>query len=746
MEDEPDGSVTPSGTSGIVVETLEAGTPVPGLALTPRPGVIADMPTARRYEAEGDIEAATEAYVAMAASQSPDRVEAGLAAARLLMVNDDYEDARTLLEPLVQSEAGSSAGLTATYLLGRAYAGLEMWPEALRQYDAYIGANGVAAPYAYLDRSEALVEMERGFEAADSAQAGLNLGVPVSLTRTFLLTMAQSYERAGAFVEAIAQYELFIALGYYDSDVAQGLQRIATLKELLGDPTYTVERDRLLREYPFSYQAFVTLQEAVAAGVAVPPNVHGLILYRQNEYTLAEPHFREQVEAFPGAPESALAHYYLGAIVESRGEFEEALENYALVDVLDPNSHLADDALWWRARILEHEDELAEAAALYARLVDEYPDSSFASDAAFRRGMIAYRGGSYLESAQIWQEDLDIVADAAARHRLELWRAKALMRAGETSNAVVGLDGLTAANQHEYFGIRARGLREGLHEHHPVAGDSGLDLSPDWDWAAAEQWLMLWTGQPVMSRAWEADPRWARAQELWRAGRSLFGDLEIYALIEAHADDELALYTLSRELLREGRISMSARVGHRLLIELGAQPSDGLPRAVMSLAYPAAFGPLVQRYAEAEGISPLLMLAFIRQESFFEPRAISPAGALGLTQLLPESAQMAAGSLGITAEVPRHQLLHADLNLRLGARFMAEQLERFDGNLFVALAAYNGGPTAAARWDAAAGNDADLFVETVEYDETRLYVEIVAENYAIYRFIYAGEPEPNLPR
>jgi soluble lytic murein transglycosylase len=179
---------------------------------------------------------------------------------------------------------------------------------------------------------------------------------------------------------------------------------------------------------------------------------------------------------------------------------------------------------------------------------------------------------------------------------------------------------------------------------------------------------------------------------------------------------------------------------------LNANPNEGLPKALLSLSYPAAFGPLVQRYAEAEGISPLLMLAFVRQESFFDPRAVSPVGALGLTQLLPESAQVAATALGISTAVPNEQLLHADLSLRLGARFMAEQLARFGGDVFVALAAYNGGPTSAQRWADAAGDDADLYLETVEFGETRLYIEIVAENYAIYRYLYAGEPEPNLPQ
>ncbi len=280
--------------------------------------------------------------------------------------------------------------------------------------------------------------------------------------------------------------------------------------------------------------------------------------------------------------------------------------------------------------------------------------------------MLLYRAGSYLEAASTWETDLASVTVASDRQRLQLWQGKALLQAGQTDAAASVFADLTTANEDDYFGIRAVGLSEGLHQGPQATQETGLDLTPDWDWAAAEQWLTAWTGLPATNRAWETDPHWQRAQELWRIGRASYGDLEVYGLLETYSDDAAALYTLSRELLDAGRVSMSARTGQRLLRVLEADPSDGLPKALMSLSYPAAFGPLVQRYADAESISPLLLLAFVRQESFFYPRAQSGAGALGLTQLLPESAQTAAKELGISSEIPKERLLHADLQPQTG--------------------------------------------------------------------------------
>ena len=613
------------------------------------------MATAQGYETEGDIEAAAQAYIAIAAAKNADSVEATLAAGRLLIETQDYTDARTLLEPFVKKQAGTPEGLTGAYLLGRAYWNLEMLQPALDEFDAYIAGNGPALAYAYLDRSGVLLEMDRGPEAAQAAQQGLDVGVPESVTPTFLLAAAQAYEKAGAFPDAIGYYKLLVGEGA-PSDAALALQRIASLKKLQNDPTYTVERDQLLSGYPSSYQALVALEDAESAGETIDPMVQGLILYRHNEYTKAEPYFQQQVDDAPDAPESATAYYYLGAIVESRGELEDALTDYSAVDQSDPASPLADDALWWRARIHENADELDQAGALYSRIVNEYPDSSFAADAAFRHGLLAYRAGSYLEAASIWQSDLASVTDASDQERLMLWQGKALLMAGQPDAAASVFNELMTAHEDDYFGIRSIGVSEGLHKQPIATAETGVDLTPTWDWPAAEQWLATFTGQPATNRAWQADPRWPLAQELWRVGRSYYGDQEVLDLIQSYASEPASLYTLSRDLLDAGRVSMSARTGQVLLSALDASPSQGLPKAIMSLAYPPAFGPLVQRYADAEGISPLLLLAFVRQESFFNPRATSGAGALGLTQLLPESAQTAATELGLSDNVPQDQL------------------------------------------------------------------------------------------
>jgi peptidoglycan lytic transglycosylase len=739
---EPGVVITPLGEGSSAAGIV--GTPgAPGVALTPQRGLNVDLATARRLESEGDIESAAAAYVAIAASDSDDRNIATLSAARLLLDLDRPEDVRLLIEPFLKRSDLNDDDLAAHYLLGRAYSALEMWPEALAQYDAFIAAGRPATPYAYLDRSAVLLEMEQPGEAVASVQTGLSYGIPASQRRAFLLRIAEANERAGSLGAAIDSYRALIDEGL-SGDVTLALSRIIDLKRLQGDPTYVDELTQLLVSYPISPEALEDMEEALDAGDSVAPSVRGLVYYRHNDYTQAEPAFQEQIALAPNAVESAEAYYYLAAIQESRGEIDSSLANYATATTLNPQSPIADDALWWRARILGIDEALDDAAVLYSRIVNEYPFSQFFSDAAFQQGMVEYRRGNFATAAQLWSQGASLTSGMDAAN-LRIWQAKALLGAGDVASATAILQPLAADFEDDYPGVRARALLDQVHTIPDAATEASVDLTPDFDWEAAESWLTGLTGRIISDAGWSTDDRWFRAQELWLVGRGEYGDAEIFGLIESYAGDAVAMYTLARRLDELGRVSMSARAGQRLLRVLDTNPNAGLPKPLLALSYPAAFGPLVASHAAEQGVSPLLMLAFIRQESFFDPRAISPADARGLTQVIPPTAETIAATLGVQ-NFALEQLQHADLNLKFGAKYMADQLQQFNNELFVAFAAYNAGPTAASRWREASGNDADLFLQTIEFHETQLYVEIVAENYAIYRYLYGGQPEPNLPQ
>jgi soluble lytic murein transglycosylase len=173
----------------------------------------------------------------------------------------------------------------------------------------------------------------------------------------------------------------------------------------------------------------------------------------------------------------------------------------------------------------------------------------------------------------------------------------------------------------------------------------------------------------------------------------------------------------------------------RKALDAGAQTSASVYRTL----YPWPWQPLVRDAARARGLDPTLVAAVIRQESNFTPTAVSPAGAVGLMQLMPDVGRSLWNALGAQhGDVPWSPALlrQPDVNVALGTRHLATALAQYP-DLAYALAAYNAGGTPVARWRKRAGtSDPELFVERIPYDETRDYVRIVTRNAAFYGGLY----------
>jgi soluble lytic murein transglycosylase len=126
----------------------------------------------------------------------------------------------------------------------------------------------------------------------------------------------------------------------------------------------------------------------------------------------------------------------------------------------------------------------------------------------------------------------------------------------------------------------------------------------------------------------------------------------------------------------------------------------------------------------------------LRQESLFNPGAISWADARGLGQIMPATAQGIAQNLKVEG-FQEADLLRPVVSIRFGAFYLSRQLAAMDGSLQGALSAYNGGPGNAQRWAGGATiADPDLFTEGIDYPETRGYVRLVYGYYGAYKRLY----------
>lgn len=134
----------------------------------------------------------------------------------------------------------------------------------------------------------------------------------------------------------------------------------------------------------------------------------------------------------------------------------------------------------------------------------------------------------------------------------------------------------------------------------------------------------------------------------------------------------------------------------------------------------------IEAVARQHGVEPDLVRGVVAAESSGDPGAASPAGALGLMQLMPATAREEAGRQGLAEPAPRDLLLNTRLNLQLGTGYLARLLKRFDGEMPYALAAYNAGATNVARWrQRAPGLTPAEVVQREGFAETRAYVKRV---------------------
>lgn len=192
---------------------------------------------------------------------------------------------------------------------------------------------------------------------------------------------------------------------------------------------------------------------------------------------------------------------------------------------------------------------------------------------------------------------------------------------------------------------------------------------------------------------------------------------------------------LSRFAAREGRSDLALYSAKKIVPNYYSQPFSEIPRFFWGFLYPTAYRSLVRRRAALNRLDPYLVMALIRRESAFNPRATSPSNARGLMQILPTTATRSRRYRSTVAR----RLYDPAYNVRFGCAYLRQLLKRFHGNLAQALAAYNAGPNRVSQWlSQYSFRDPEQFLESIPLDGTRIYVERVLADRAMYRQLMAG--------
>jgi soluble lytic murein transglycosylase len=396
------------------------------------------------------------------------------------------------------------------------------------------------------------------------------------------------------------------------------------------------------------------------------------------------------------------------------------------------------------ARLLERNDRLEEAASTWQRVADEYPDNDQSSLALFLAGIAQYRRGDYHVALPIFQRSLLLSTEKQEQARAYLWIGKTQEQLGDETAKQTAWQQAQSIDPTGYYSERARELlidRAPFNE--PPSYNIEVDLETERVEAAA--WVRVTFELPSETDLnglgpLAGDPRIVRGTEFWELGmyeqaRLEFEDLREFVSASPENSFRLANYMLDLGLYR------SAIFAARQVLTLA-----GLEEHSTSLSAPAYFNhvrygtyyaDLVVPNAEVQNLHPLFLFSVIRQESLFEGFVSSTAGARGLMQIIPSTGASVARNIGWPVAFDPVDLYRPYVSVRLGAQYMASNRTLLDGDLYAALAAYNAGPGNASVWKELAGDDPDLFLEVVRFQETRNYIRYIYEIYTIYRQLYS---------
>jgi soluble lytic murein transglycosylase len=411
-----------------------------------------------------------------------------------------------------------------------------------------------------------------------------------------------------------------------------------------------------------------------------------------------EPQIRQWVSwvrsQYPGHPKAIEALYNLGVFLQNTGKEDEGLSLLEQLVSESPHSTNAEDALWKAAWTYRRKGDTAKAVLLVSQLLDQYPKTG------------------YRRAALYWHARFTADSDPSAAKE----RYQTLLR--EFPNDYYGHEGLKNL-------LAMGGVPGQIGDGKPFPSVDGLGS--------------------VQARP---DRSYALAVNLKKVGLYEFAAEELARVPGATGDPSLQ-FAMADLYSRSGRTMESHAILTKSFAQFmvsGSRDSKLVPMDFWYTVYPFNYRALIATAIKDAGldraqIDPPLVAALIKLESRFFAGAISPVGAIGLMQLMPNTAVEIARERGI--EPPsRADLFRPDINIRYGTYYLAQRVRDFKGDWFPAICSYNAGLGPVRQWwsQKPAGQAMDEFIESIPYLDTRLYIKQVLGDYRNYEWIYK-QPE-----
>ncbi len=780
----PPSTIRP-GTSGPVMTPSTTPTVTPSPTPTPLPSVVIGQGERNLRNGNWDLAVLTfQQVLADPGATVDEQIMAELGLSLASLKRGDFATAAATLDTILAEHPDHPKAAQAAFLRGDARLGLNNWEGAIADFQTYLALKpGLLDSPVYERIADAHLALGQNDQALQAYAQALN-------TDRYLVSHLQLREKVANINRSLGNPDGAIAQYRAILEVAQNTPYRASVDYYIAqtyleagqlDAAYE-QLNYVFMTYPNNYEALSSAIALLEAGYTLDPYQRGLVNFNQEQYDLAAASLYNYLALTPIGEANPEAHLYiaysyraLGNIQAAQSELQAMINRYGpddspswgdawleLADIhavlgsidtayatyeefvsRNPTLPQAPEALYRAARLAQSLGDYTRSVGFYQRLAAEYPADPRASEGLIEIGLVLYQAGDLVTAEQLFTTTASMATNSRPATSY-LWLGKTLQAAGRTDEANQALNAAVAVDgKMGYYALRATDLLMSQQPFTPPA-NTNLSIDPDEGRAEAEQWLTQQFGlaeTPPLTVSLRADLatdiRLLRGKELWDLGMLVDARDNFESLRKDFENDPLATYQLAiyfREIGLYRSSILAARQLHKLA---GIGPLDG-PVFLSRLRYPVYFSDLVIEKTQQYNLDPLYVFALIWQESIFEGFAISSASAQGLMQIWPPTGDDIAAALAWPDYHPS-DLQRPTVNVAFGTWLLRDELDRFRGDPYATLAAYNAGSGNAGKWQDASGGDPDLYVELITLQEPQTYIQRIYEHYAAYKALY-GSP------
>ncbi|MGI9102331.1 MAG: transglycosylase SLT domain-containing protein [Terriglobales bacterium] len=419
--------------------------------------------------------------------------------------------------------------------------------------------------------------------------------------------------------------------------------------------------------------------------------------------------------------------FYLAEIARSQNDDDRFLSALAQLRQAAPASAWLEQALLLAGNMFLLRSEYDRAIDSYREIVERFPQGKLAPYAHWKVAWLNLRQARVEEARKGFEEQIARYPGSPQVPAAVYWRARLAEEEQNSQKARSYYVKLSQRFRNYYYADLARQRLQGIRLAATPEPDPILEKIPPVQIAARVGGV-----EPPAD-----DLRAEKARLLQNGGLTEFAIRELRMAAE-EGGTVWATAEMARLYRDNGQYYRALQVLKRAVPSYFAMDMDSLPRPYWEDLFPRPWWTDVKKHAETNGLDPFLVASLIRQESEFNPDAISHANAIGLMQVLPGTGKKLARELKVR-RFSSDQLLTPEFNLRLGTRYFRELVDHFNGRVEYALAAYNAGTDRVESW-LANGNyrDPQEFVESIPFTETREYVQAILRNMTVYKRLYGA--------